>query len=148
MGIGASALIALLNNVPAGSSLYFDRYFTSEAPLDYLLEHNISGTGTVIKSRLSRGITFKEDSAMKKEDRGTFQVFERDDQKMCATKWLDNKPVFLLSTVHAATPVDTVKRWSRKIEITLMCDVHQLYGFTTIVWVAWIWQTEWSPSTE
>ena len=114
MGIGASAIITLLNNAPAGSSLYFDRYFTSEALLDYLLEHNISGTGTVIKSRLPRGITFNEDSAMKKEGRGTFQVFEIDDQKMCATKWLDNKPVFLLSTGHAATPVDIVKRWSKK----------------------------------
>ena len=114
MGIGASAVITLLNNVPAGSSLYFDRYFTSEALLDYLLEHNISGTGTVIKNRLPRGITFKEDSAIKKEGRGTFQIFERDNQKMCATKWLDNKPVFLLSTAHAAMPVDTVKRWSKK----------------------------------
>ena len=28
MGIGASAVITLLNNVPAGSSLYFDRYST------------------------------------------------------------------------------------------------------------------------
>ena len=78
-----------------------------------MLEHNISGTGTVIKSRLPWGITFKVDSTMKKEGRGTFQVFERDDQKMCATKWLDNKPIFLLSTVHAATPMDTVKRWSK-----------------------------------
>ena len=33
---------------------------------------------------------------------------------MCATKWLDNKPAFLLSTAHAAMPVDTVKRWSKK----------------------------------
>ena len=114
MGIGASAVITLLNNVPAGSSLYFDRYFTSEALLDYLLEHNISGTVTVIKNRLTRGITFKQDSAIKKEGRGTFQIFERDDQKMCATKWLDNKPVFLLSTAHAAMPMDTVKRWSKK----------------------------------
>ena len=114
MGIGASAVITLLNNVPVGSSLYFDRYFTSEALLDYLLEHSISGTGTVIKSRLPRGITFKENSAINKEGRGTFQIFERDDQKMCATKWLDNKPVFLLYTAHAATPVDTVKSWSKK----------------------------------
>ena len=51
---------------------------------------------------------------MKMEGRGRFQVFERDDQKMCATKWFDSKPVFLFSTAHAVTPVDTVKRWSKK----------------------------------
>ena len=114
MVIGASAVISLLDNVPAGSFLYFDRYFTSEALLDYLLEKRIAATGTVIRTRIPRHIHFKEDSVMKNEGRRASQTYERKDKKMSGTKWLENKPVFLLSTIHSAKPGDVVQRWSKK----------------------------------
>ena len=79
MGIGASAVISLLDNVPAGSSLNFDRYFTSEALLDYLLKKRIAATGTVIRTRIPRHIHFKENSVMKNEGRGASQTYERKD---------------------------------------------------------------------
>ena len=51
---------------------------------------------------------------MKNEGRGASQTYERKDKKMSCTKWLGNKPVFLLSTIHSAKPKDVVQRWSKK----------------------------------
>ena len=33
--------------------------------------------------------------------------------KKC-TKWIDNKPVYVVSTAHSAVPLDSISRWSKK----------------------------------
>ena len=123
--IGASAVITLLNNVPVGSSLSFDRYFTSEALLDYLLEHNISGTGTVIKSRFPRGNTFKEDSAIKKAV--VHSRFLKEIIKKCAPQnGLTTSPSSFSQLRMLQRQWIQSRGGARKIETTLMCAVHQL----------------------
>ena len=115
MGLGASAVISLTPSIPPGTMLYFDRYFTSEQLLDYLLQIKISGTGTVIKTRIPRNICFQDDNSMlKNSGRGAYETFERQDKKITCTKWMHNKPVYVLSTAHSAVPLDSVSRWSKK----------------------------------
>ena len=112
--LGASAVISLAPSIPPGTMLYFDRYFTSEQLLDYLLLQ-IKISGTVIKTRIPRNISFQDDNSMlKNSGRGAYEIFERQDKKMTCTKWMDNKPVYVLSTAHSAVPLDSVSRWSKK----------------------------------
>ena len=109
MGLGASAVISRTPSIPPGTMLYFDRSFTSEQLLDYLLQIKISGTGTVIKTRIPRNISFQDDNSMlKNSGRGAYETFERQDKKMTCTKWMDNKPVYVLSTAHSAVHLDSV----------------------------------------
>ena len=115
MGIGTSAVVSLTPSIQPGTMLYFDQYFTSEQLLVYLLQIKISGTETVIKTRIPRNISFQDDKSMlKNSGRGAYETFERQDKKMTCTKWMDNKPVYVLSTAHSAVPLDSVSRWSKK----------------------------------
>ena len=43
---------------------------------------------------------------------------------MTCTKWMDNKPVYVVSTAHSAVPLDSIRRWS-KTEHKIV-EVHRL----------------------
>ena len=66
MGFETSAVISLIANIPPGTMLYFDKYFSSEQLLDYLLQINASGTESIIKTRLFRNIFFQDDNTIMK----------------------------------------------------------------------------------
>lgn len=51
---------------------------------------------------------------MKQEGRGTYASVVRGDGKLSVVKWFDNKPVLMLSAVHAKEPEDTCQHWSKK----------------------------------
>ena len=124
MGIGTSAVVSLTPSIQPCTMLYFDQYFTSEQLLVYLLQIKISGTGTVFKTRIPRNISFQDDKSMlKNSGRGAYETFERQDKKMTCTKWMDNKPVYVLSTAHSAVPLNSVSRWSKKEHKTV--EVHR-----------------------
>ena len=38
----------------------------------------------------------------------------RQDSKMALTKWFDNKPILMLSAVHAKHPEDECRRWCKQ----------------------------------
>ena len=33
---------------------------------------------------------------------------------MTCTKWMDNKPIYVVSTGHSAVSLDSIRRWSKK----------------------------------
>ena len=95
--------------------LYVDEYFSSKQSLDYLLQINISGTGTIIKTRLPCNISFQDDiSMMKNSGRGAYETFEHQEKKMMCKKWMDNKPVYVMLTAHSAVILNSISRWSKK----------------------------------
>ena len=55
-----------------------------------------------------------DDKTLKHQGRGASAIVTRADGKLCVVKWYDNKPVVMLSTVHAEQPEDTCQRWSKK----------------------------------
>ncbi|KAM7382693.1 hypothetical protein PAMP_002412 [Pampus punctatissimus] len=74
-------------------------------------------TGTVMKNRVAAAVQkLPTDKTMKKDGRGTSAHVTTEDGKICVVKWYDNKPVLMISTVHAREPEDTCKRWDKKLK--------------------------------
>lgn len=68
-----------------------------------------------MKNRIPKAMQkLPSDKIMKQEGRGTSASFVRGDGKLNVVKWFDNKPVLMLSAVHAKEPEDTCQRWSKK----------------------------------
>lgn len=113
-GIGASVVLKLAATLPRGSSLYFDRYFTGTHLLESLAEKNIRGTGTIMKSRLPKGLKLKGDREMRAEGRGAMSQCVSTVSNICITNWYDNKPIVLASTHVGMGPVDDCRRFSKQ----------------------------------
>lgn len=114
-GAGEKAVLTLADGLVPGHNLYFDRYFTSEKLVDELNKRGIGCTGTVMKNRIPRAVrsTLKEDKVLKREGRGSSQVLVRDDEKISITKWYDNKPVVMMSSIEAKEVTDFCQRWCK-----------------------------------
>lgn len=115
LDIGGKAVLRLSRSLPAGSTVYMDRYFTSVHLLDLLhSEYELQGTGTLQKNRIPT-VEFKTDAALKREGRGSHDMMVRDDGQVAVIKWYDNKSVVLASSVEGAEPVQHVNAGVEKL---------------------------------
>ena len=109
LGLGPAVVMRLVQSLPHGSFVYFDRYFTTLHLLQRLGEKGIEGTGTVMVNRI-RNVKLKDG----KMQRGESHQYVRSDDIMVVVEWQDNKKVVLASTCTGTEPVTKVKRWSKK----------------------------------
>lgn len=110
-----SVVLRLIQSLPRGTSIYFDRYFTSTRLLDHLrVSKCMSGTGTIRKVSIPKDAKLPSEKELKKKERGTSVTSVRNDGGLAITVWQDNKPVYMASTEHGSDPEDLVKRYSRK----------------------------------
>lgn len=86
-------------------------WFTSVSLLISLKEMGIYATGTVRKNRISK-CQLLSDADLKK--RGSFDMKCEINHNLVCLKWIDNKPVQLLSSYMDHQPVGTCKRWTPK----------------------------------
>lgn len=115
LGLGALVVKRLSETLTAGTKVYCDRYFTTILAVDHMLKNEIYLTGTVMKNRVPQAMKkLPDDKTLKHQGRGASATVTRADGKLCVVKWYDNKPVVMLSTVHAEQPEDTCQRWSKK----------------------------------
>lgn len=119
LGHGPAVVLRLVQTLPEGSSVYFDRYFTTLPLLEKLSEIKIEGTGTIQPNRVSKkdhqfrnvDLSKQRQNQMK---RGEYDEYTRDDQKMALVMWKDNKAILMGSTTSGAEPITDVKRWDKK----------------------------------
>jgi len=106
LGLGPAVVLRLINTIPEGSSVFFDRYFTTIPLMKKLVQLKIYGTGTLQLNRLQK-FQFKPDSKMK---RGDFEEVISDDKNISMLKWKNNKSVVMTSTCYGGIPTSTVSR--------------------------------------
>lgn len=99
-----------------GSIIYFDRYFSTVKLAKELFNRGLKCAGTLMKNRIPAAArnVLESDSSMKRRGRGSYQVLTNTENTMAITKWMDNKPVIMLSTAHAACETDVCSRWCKK----------------------------------
>lgn len=130
LGLGPDVVLTLMETLPKNSSVYFKRYLTTTPLLDALIDKAIDGTGTIMTNRV-KNINFRSDTVMKQ---GDFWEFQRVDGKAVTVKWKDSKSVTIASTCTGASPVESVKRWSKKtkeyIDVPSPAVVRRYNSFT------------------
>lgn len=119
LGHGPAVVLRLVQTLPQGSSVYFDRYFTTLPLLEKLSDIKIEGTGTI-----QVNIVTKKDPQFRNLDlskqrqnqlkRGEYDEYTRDDEKIALVMWKDNKAILMGSTTSRGEPVTNVKRWAKK----------------------------------
>ncbi|KAL1424608.1 hypothetical protein MTO96_020012 [Rhipicephalus appendiculatus] len=113
LGISGDIVLKLTEPLPShkGFKVAFDNWFTSHGLIVALKEKGLLSVGTARVNRLP-GCSVKTDAALKKSGRGSFDVCTEVCNNIAAVKWLDNKPVHLVSSYIGSEPVDQVQRWS------------------------------------
>ncbi|XP_049762376.1 piggyBac transposable element-derived protein 3-like [Schistocerca cancellata] len=111
---GGRVVLKLSDTLTEKLSIYVDRYFTSVPLLDKLLrDRNITATGTIMLSRILRGIRLEEDATIRKT-RGSHDQVVRNDGKLAIIKWFDNLAIYLASTKSDIGPIEKCTQWSKK----------------------------------
>lgn len=129
--LGESAILSLCETLVPGHHLYFDRYFSTVKLADLLLTRGFHATATIQKNRVPKNCIFSSESDFLKEERGTSETKVRGDGTIAIVRWLDNKPVTVISTYHAANFPDQCRRWSkrnRQYEIVSRPEVIKYYN--------------------
>ena len=125
LGASSNIVVRLAQVIPSGRNhlLFFDNWFSSLPLMCHLAELKIFCLGTVRSNRL-RGCILPSDKDIKKKGRGSYK------EKQCkinnttlrAIKWMDTKPVTLLTSFDSAHPLTSVSRYdpktNRRIDVT------------------------------
>uniref|UniRef100_UPI00358E1344 piggyBac transposable element-derived protein 3-like n=1 Tax=Myxine glutinosa TaxID=7769 RepID=UPI00358E1344 len=115
IGVGGDVIVNLCETLQKHNNynIFADNLFTSMALLEKMKSDGFQYTGTVRKNRLS-GCTLDGEKAMTKRGRGTYDCRVEKDTNIVCVRWIDTKPVTLMSTCTGPEPLDMVRRWDKK----------------------------------
>ena len=86
-------------------AVYFDNFFSSTILCRDLAKGRLKCTGTIRQNR-TQNCPFTSPTAMKKQERGTFETFG--DGMIALHQWNDNKPVCVVSNFTETEPTSMV----------------------------------------
>ncbi|KAM3965016.1 piggyBac transposable element-derived protein 3-like [Aphomia sociella] len=123
LGLGPAVVLRLIQSVPPGSCVFFDRYFTTIPLLDELKRIGYHGTGTIMANRIPerQQICFKEDKKMRRGD-----IDQRVSKDIVLVKWKDNKAVLTASNCTGGTLKDIVKRYDKSAKCYIDVDAPKI----------------------
>ena len=87
-----------------------------------MLDKNIYLTGTGTKNQIAKAVKkLPYDKEMKKHERGAPKSVVNREGNICITKWYDERPIHMMSSIHGELSSDTCQRWSikGKVHITV-----------------------------
>ncbi|XP_022834925.1 piggyBac transposable element-derived protein 4-like [Spodoptera litura] len=109
-GLGFSVVTSLCKNLPRGSLVVFDNFFTSCKLIDILYQNNIYAIGTVRKTRKGLPEFMKVKPKHKNKKLEKHQFYAKSSKPITAIKWLDTKEVCVLSSAHKQNEITMVMR--------------------------------------
>ena len=112
--VGESVVVRLTESLPQGTSVFFDRFFTTPRILEHLQSKQLHGTGTVKKIYVPKEAGLMTEKELLKQERGFAQCSVRSDSVVALTVWQDRRAIYLASTEHGIEPVDEVSRYEKK----------------------------------
>ncbi|KAG5895268.1 hypothetical protein JTB14_015134 [Gonioctena quinquepunctata] len=130
LGLGPSVILRLVESLPEHSYLYFDRYFSTVGLMDKLVTLKIDATATIMPDRV-KGFKFEKDDAM---NRGESEVAVRTDDKLCITKWKDNKSVIIITTAFGREHETEVEKWNENEKNAQAYHAQSLLNHTMKTW--------------
>ncbi|XP_037809240.1 piggyBac transposable element-derived protein 1-like [Lucilia sericata] len=104
LGHGPSIVIRLVKNLPKGSHIYFDRFFTTTPLIEALHQMGFLGTGTIMANRIPKSVKFPLDKDMKRSDISQFA-----NSNVAVVKWMDTKAVIVASSATGKDPIGEIK---------------------------------------
>lgn len=109
-------VLKLCENLPenANFKLYFDNFFTFPEVQLMLMKKCIWTVGTIRCNRL-RNCPLKSEKELKRSGRGSFDLKTDLNSGLCVVRWFDNSAVQLSSTFVGAEPVQSSRRWDRRL---------------------------------
>lgn len=114
LGQGADVVLRLTSTLEEHGryKIFADNLFTSLPLISKMNERGMFYTGTVRANRLP-GCSLKEEKALKKEGRGSYDSYVEEVNNVVAVRWYDNKAVSLLSSLVGVLPLGEAKRWDK-----------------------------------
>ncbi|KAE8737607.1 hypothetical protein FOCC_FOCC016930, partial [Frankliniella occidentalis] len=114
MGFGAQIVIHLCRqiDIPESKAVFYDNFFASVKLARYLFtQFNLRSIGTIRSNRIEK-CPLKSDKDLEKEGRGAYDTKVKDGVQII--KWLDNKPVHIVTTLSGVEPLGSVQRYDKK----------------------------------
>ena len=127
-GLGGNVVLQLTENLPNKPfKIFADNFFSNFAMAAQLKRRGMQYTGTIAANRL-HGAPLKSEKDLKKHGRGASSCVYESNDNLCLVKWLDNKPVALISTYLGETPTEKVKRYDRSLKVYVDIDRPAIVG--------------------
>ncbi|XP_045459924.1 piggyBac transposable element-derived protein 2-like [Melitaea cinxia] len=115
--LGEASILSLCETLMKGHHIYFDRYFTTVKLADILLQKGFYATGTIQRNKIPKNCHLSDEKVFAKMSKGFSETKCRNDKLVNIVRWLDNKSVILLSTIHSSEKQNLCRRWSKKKKI-------------------------------
>ncbi len=118
VGAAGASVLDVLDLMPEGKRklpyhIFADNFFSSQKLIDVLLEKNYQYTGTIRQDRVKGKPPLTSVDKFKKMARGYHETVVLKDQSQIITRWNDNAPVTMISSILGDQPMRTASRYLR-----------------------------------